>query len=138
MPKNFHEQIAHQEIPLPSDRSTGLVFAGVAAIVAILWRNDAWVLGIAATICVTLIAISLIVPRILRPLNIVWFRFGMLLSRIVNPVVMLILFAVTIVPFGLAFQLRSDPMRKKRSGSEESYWISKSHDEAKSSMTNQF
>ena len=40
MAKNFHENYAAGEIELPSERSTGLVFGAVAAIVALIWRNS--------------------------------------------------------------------------------------------------
>src|SRR5262245_45958403 len=40
MPTNFHESYAGGEIKPPSERSTGLVFAAMAAIVAVLWRHS--------------------------------------------------------------------------------------------------
>jgi hypothetical protein len=40
MPTNFHESYAGGEIKPPSERSTGLVFGAMAAIVAVLWRHS--------------------------------------------------------------------------------------------------
>ena len=40
MSSNFHESYAGSEIKPPSERSTGLLFAAVAVIVAVLWRNS--------------------------------------------------------------------------------------------------
>ena len=40
MAKNFHEHFERPELPLPPDRSTGLVFTAVALIVAYFWRTD--------------------------------------------------------------------------------------------------
>ena len=138
MSRNFHEQLAGGELPLPSDRSTGLVFAGVAAVIGILWREDTWVFATASALCLVFVGLSLLKPIVLRPLNVVWFKFGMLLNKIISPVVMFVLFMVTIIPFGLAFQMRADPMRKRRTGSEKSYWITSEKGVVKSSMKNQF
>lgn len=136
MAKTFHENFERPELPLPSDRSTGLVFTGVALVVAYLWRGDSTVFSVALGTAAVLAFVSFLIPRLLRPLNIVWMRFALLLSRVVNPVVMLLLFAVTIVPAGLLMQLGYDPLRRKRK-SEGSYWIDRKRDAA-SSMTNQF
>ena len=81
--------------------------------------------------------VSFAAPRVLRPLNIVWFKFGMLLNKIVSPIVMFILFIVTIVPAGLLMRMRYDPMRSKRRPDRETYWVERS-DDVNSSMQNQF
>lgn len=137
MAKNFHEQYERPELPLPPDRSTGLVFTAVALIVAYFWRADETVLKIALAIAAVLALVSFIAPILLRPLNIVWMRFALLLSKVMNPIVMLALFAVAIVPAGLIMQTRYDPLRRKRRPDAKSYWLERKKDEG-ASMTNQF
>lgn len=119
---NFHERLDRPELPLPPDRSTGLVFAAVALIVAFFWRSNVSVVTVALALAAALTVISLVRPSILRPLNVVWMRFALLLSKIVNPVVMLVLFAVAIIPTGLIMQLFRDPLRRRR-GEAASYWL---------------
>lgn len=138
MSRNFHESLAENPVALPSERSTGLVFAAVALIVAYLWRANATVVLVALGLAVALAGVSLISPSLLRPLNVAWFKFGLLLNKIVSPVVMLALFAVVIVPFGLVMQLRADPLRKRRKPDAKSYWIERDDSTPKSSMANQF
>lgn len=138
MVKNFHESFVEAPVALPTDRSTGLVFAAVAAIVAVLYRSNGTVFTTALAIATVLVAVSLLVPWVLRPLNIIWFKFAMLLSKVMNPIVMLVLFAITIVPFGLAMQLRYDPLRRKKKAETRSYWIMRNNKEPPISMKNQF
>lgn len=138
MSKNFHESLEEGTVPLPSERSTGLVFAAVALIVAYFWRTQATVLAVALVVAAVLVGVSLLRPILLRPLNIAWFKLGLLLNKVVSPIVMLVLFAVVIVPFGLAMQLRADPLRKRRQPDARSYWIVRDDSTPKSSMTNQF
>ena len=137
MAKNFHEQFDRPELPLPSDRSTGFVFAAIASIVAYLWRADTTVLAWALAVAAALAVISLLAPSLLRPLNIAWMKFALLLSKVMNPIVMLILFAIAIVPAGLLMQIGYDPLRRKRDTSQKSYWIERKTLPG-SSMTNQF
>lgn len=136
MSKNFHEHYDRPELPLPPDRSTGLVFTAIAVIVAYLWRNDQTVMTVALALAGVLGAISLVVPIAIRPLNIVWMRFALLLSKVMNPIVMGVLFLIAIVPAGLLMQLLRDPLRSRRPAGD-SYWIKHEKLES-SSMKNQF
>jgi hypothetical protein len=119
---SFHEPFDRPELPLPPDRSTGLVFAAVALIVAYFWRSNTIVLTVALALAAVLAAVSVVSPSILHPLNVVWMRFALLLSKIVNPIVMLVLFAAVIVPYGLIMQLFRDPLRRRRAEAA-TYWL---------------
>lgn len=136
MAKNFHEHYDRPELPLPPDRSTGLVFTAIALIVAYFWRNDQTVLVPALSIAAVLGIVSLVAPSVLRPLNIVWMKFALLLSKVMNPIVMFLLFLIAIVPAGLLMQIGYDPLRKRR-GESHTYWKERKKIEG-SSMTNQF
>ena len=136
---NFHESYAVGEIRLPSERSTGLVFAGVAVVVALSWRNSDTVLWVALGIAVGLAGMSLIAPSLLKPLNLLWFRFGFLLHRIVNPIVMFAVFALVFVPAGMILRICSDPLRSRRMRAASTYWIDRRETGGTAgSMTNQF
>jgi hypothetical protein len=137
--KDFHESFRSGEVKLPPERSTGLVFTVVALIVAALWRNDPVVLWVALGVAAVLAALSFGAPRLLKPLNIVWFRFGLLLHRVVNPLVMLIMFVVVFVPAGLLMRIWHDPLKSRRAPAGGSYWIDRKAGADKAgSMTNQF
>ena len=139
MRKNFHETFGGSEVALPSDRSTGFVFAAVSAIVAGIFWRDILVFSIAAAFSVVFLGAALIRPQVLRPLNIVWFKFGLLLHKIVNPIVMLLMFAVAIIPTGLLVRLWRDPLRVRPDKAGPTYWVRRdASDLQPSSMKNQF
>jgi hypothetical protein len=136
---SFHESYDQGEIKPPNERSTGLVFAAAAVIFAFGWRHHAvvpWVgLGAAAVFA----ALALLKPQLLGPLNIFWFRLGLALHKIVNPIVMFALFAVAIIPAGLVTRIFWDPLYRRRNPSTSSYWIeSSSSGQPRRSMKNQF
>jgi len=139
MAKNFHEQFEGEVVEPPSERSTGFVFAGVSLIAAVLWRDDPAVLTGLIALAGGFVVSSLARPSLLRPLNLAWFRLSLVLNRIMSPVILFVLFAVAIVPFGLVMQMVRDPLRKKRPAEAASNWeVREAGAPARSSMRNQF
>ncbi len=137
MASNFHEDYAREEVAPPSDRATAYVFVAVCAIVAILYRETLSVVLTSAAVGLILLAAALIRPQTLRPLTIAWHRFGLLLHKIMSPIILFVLYAVAIIPVGLLVRLFADPLRLKRQ--QGTYWIDIDPEEAnRGSMKNQF
>ncbi len=104
----------------------------------VLFRAQPTVWQVALGIAAALAVVSYLAPSLLRPLNIVWFKFGLLLHRVMNPVIMLVIFLIAFVPFGCLLRWRSDPLRSRR-GTGSSYWVEvDAARRQRSSMTNQF
>lgn len=123
-----HEfQPGHGAVAASSDRSFGLVFAGVFTLLALYtgWhggRASPWLIGIAALF----LAVALIRASLLRPLNTLWMKLGLLLGAIVNPIVLGLLFFLVFTPIGaLARLLGKDFIGLKRKPEAETYWISR-------------
>ena len=74
--------------------------------------------------------------RILTPLNNAWFKFGLILGKIVSPVVMGIVFFAVISPISIIMKILRKDLLNLKYNSNKSYWIKKS--EPKSKMKNQF
>lgn len=127
MPLQTHESLErHEEIKGSSNRSFGLVFVVVFFLIAV-WPvlfGSASVRIWALTISGGLLFFSLIMPRVLSPLNRYWTQFGMMLHRITNPIIMGLIFFLTVTPTALVFKaLGKDPLRLKLDPEAESYWI---------------
>ncbi|MCK6451146.1 MAG: SxtJ family membrane protein [Alphaproteobacteria bacterium] len=122
-----HERIAREEtVAGSSDRSFGLVFAGFFTLLLLLklwsgWTTSGWVyLGLALAFAVA----ALTVPSVLAPMNRLWLKFGLLLHRIISPLVMGMLFYTVVTPIGLLMRaLGKDLLRLKRDPAASSYWI---------------
>ena len=138
MSKEFHETYFEQEAELPSERSTGFVFAGVCAVIGAFYWDNMTVLAICAGLSLSFLIVSFVAPFLLGPLNRIWFRFSLLLNKVMNPVILGLMFLVAIVPIGLLMRLKRDPLRSKRSDGS-TYWIDREPNDAEThSMTNQF
>ena len=85
-------------------------------------------------------ALAWLAPRALAPLNRLWAAFGLLLHRLVSPVVLSLLFFCTIAPVGLLMRLfGQDPLRLRRDSSAASYWVRREPPgPAPETMKNQF
>jgi len=122
----MHESLEHKDdIQVGSEKSFGIVFAVVFAIIATLpLLHDEpvrwWSLAVAA---VFLIA-AFVAQPLLKPLNLLWFKFGLLLYKVVNPIVMGLLFYLTVAPMGIVMRLcGKDPLNRKFDPDAASYWI---------------
>jgi predicted membrane metal-binding protein len=116
-----------------SERSFGLVFAAVFGLIGVWpavhlgWSPQfepglvrIWSLAIAGLF----LAAGLLTPALLAPLNRLWFMFGMLLSRVMTPLVMGVVFVLTVIPTALVMRLRGrDLLRLKIDRQAKSYWI---------------
>jgi predicted membrane metal-binding protein len=112
-------------VKIPSDRSFGFTFAVVFTLIggSLLWRaNRFGVFLLAAAAAFALVAVA--APRVLHPLNVVWMHVGLLLNRIVNPIVMGVIFFGLFTPVALFFRLKGrDALRRSFERRLASYWI---------------
>jgi predicted membrane metal-binding protein len=122
------QKTSHDDVAKPgSDRSFGFVFAAVFTLIA-LWPTVSghaprWI-ALAIAMAFGLAAIA--VPRILHPLNYVWYQFGLSLHKIVSPIVMGGVFFLSVVPMGLAMRLLGkDLLALNRHRELKSYWIAR-------------
>jgi UDP-N-acetylmuramyl pentapeptide phosphotransferase/UDP-N-acetylglucosamine-1-phosphate transferase len=70
------------------------------------------------------LAAALAYPRILHPLNRLWFRIGELLHHVVTPIVMGLIFCFGVVPTALIMRLRDrDPLRIDGRRRGETNWV---------------
>ena len=123
----FHEEYRREEDgKRPSERSFGLTLGILALLVAgvMLWRQRLVCAVALGAVGALLVLLALVVPAVLRPLNRLWTRFGLLLHAIVTPVVMALLFYLTVTPIGLVMRLLGkDPVRLKFDRAAATYWI---------------
>jgi hypothetical protein len=123
---SLHEDIKRADVvKVGSDRSFGIVFtvfcALVAAVHAWLGKDTFWGWLIAAAVFG---AFSLFYSRALHPLNVLWFRFGLLLHHVVSPVVLGVMFFAVFTPIGWCMRLAGKrPLNLAYDPAAKSYWI---------------
>ena len=74
------------------------------------------------TLSLAFLIITIIKPNLFKSLNKLWVKFGILLGKIISPIVMGLVFFFVVTPIGIFVKiLKKDVMGLKRGAS--SYWI---------------
>ena len=120
------ETTSYRRTTIGSDRNFGLVFACILSALGLApWvfhdkQPRWWFLGIGVAFGVA----AFIAPRLLSPLNRLWFRLGLVMHQVVSPVVMAVVYYFAVVPMGLSLRiLGKDLLRLRRQPHVVTYWI---------------
>ena len=125
------------EIKIGSNRSFGIVFFIVFLIVAIYpFFNQGELRLWSLIISIIFLFLGLLNSKVLTPLNKIWFKFGMLLGKIVSPLVMGLIFFAVVTPIGILMRITNKDLLNLKFNKKSTYWIEKN--EPKSKMKNQF
>ncbi len=121
-----------------SPKSFGVVFAIVFLVIALYpLTNSGNIRFWALIISVIFLLLAFVAPQVLALPNKLWFKFGILLGSIIAPVVMALVYFITVLPTGLIMRfLGKDLLEQKLDKNTKSYWIMRS--EPVGSMKNQF
>jgi hypothetical protein len=132
---------AAREAPMGSDRSFGLVFAAVFALIGVwplvgLAEPHWWAFAVAAASAIAALA----APRLLRPFNRAWLLLGRAMHRVMSPLVMGAIYFLCVTPTGWIMRLRGkDLLELRRRPDLASYWVVRPPANADAdSMKNQF
>ena len=139
---DVHESLSREEeIELPSERKFGFAFAVVFLAISTfmtLRGNAAW--PVAAVLALGFLGCAAFAPDLLKPLNRLWLRFGLVLHAIVSPIVLIVLFFLVITPIGVVARLvGKDFLQLRFNKAAATYWIDrKPPGPSPQSMRNQF
>jgi hypothetical protein len=139
MHEDFHRP---DKVKGSSDRSFGCVIGGAFLLIGLVpllhapHRPRWWAIAIAFGF----VAFAQFRPELLAPLNRLWLRFGLLLHKIVSPVILGLLFYTTVLPVGLLMRaFGKDPLRLRADPAADSYWVMREPPgPSPESMTQQF
>lgn len=127
----------YNDIKISSNRSFGVVFFVVFLLIAfypLLNNNEIRLWSL--IVSVLFLILGILNSKILSPLNKVWFKFGLLLGKIISPIIMGVIFFLVVTPIGFIMKLLGKDLINLKFNNEKSYWIEKSG--PKSKMKNQF
>ena len=126
-----------KQIKIGSNRSFGIVFFIFFLIVS-LWplMNGENIRVWSLVVSIIFLILGIINSKILNPLNILWFKFGLFLGKIISPIVMGVVFFLVVTPTGIIMRLIGKDLLNLKKNNSSSYWIEKQNEN--NSMKNQF
>ena len=126
-----------EKIEIGSNKSFGIVFFIVfffIGIYPILHNQDLRIWSL--IISLFFLILGILNSKALTPLNRAWFKLGLLLGKIISPIVMGFIFFTVVTPIGILMRLFKKDLLRLKYNEEKTYWIEK--DDIKSNMKNQF
>ena len=126
------------KIKMGSNRSFGIVFFFVFMIIG-LWplKNNGDVRIYFVLFAIPFLILGLLNSKLLNPLNLLWFKFGIAIGSIIAPIVMGIVFFLIVTPTGLIMKMFGKKLLdSKFDKGKKSYWINRNKES--NSMRKQF
>ena len=122
---------------LPSNRNFGMVFTIVFLIIS-FWPllKSGNIRYWSLIISIIFFVLALLNSDVLTPLNKIWMKFGLILGKIVSPIVMGFIFFGVVTPTGIIMRLLGKDLLNLKKNSNKTYWIQK--DNKNNNMRNQF
>ena len=125
------------DIKISSNRSFGIVFFIVFLLIALYPLSYSGEIRVwSVIISLIFLVLGLLNSKILTPLNKLWFKFGILLGRMVSPIIMGIIFFLVVTPIALIMRIFGKDLLNLKFNKNQSYWIEKNGPESR--MKNQF
>ena len=125
------------DIKISSNRNFGIVFFIVFILIAFYpLINQGEIRIWSILISLLFLILGIINSKILTPLNKIWFKFGILLGKIISPIVMGVIFFLVVTPIAFLMRMLKKDILNLKFNKRNTYWIEKT--DLKSKMKNQF
>ena len=128
------------DIQLPSNRKFGLFFTAVFLIASFYFHysNSPVLDYLFGTLAIIFLAISIINADVLLPLNRLWMGFGLLLGKIVNPLILGVIFFGIFSPIAIFMRIFGRDELRLRFKKQNKHWVKRRLEEQSNSFENQF
>ena len=124
-------------VKIGSNRSFGIVFFIVFLLIGLYpIINSEGIRVWSVILSLIFLVLGLLNSKVLIPLNKIWFKFGILLGKIISPIIMGIIFFFVVTPIGLIMRILGKDLLNLKYNNNKTYWIEKTG--PKSKMKNQF
>ncbi len=130
----------YQQIELPSNRKFGFFFSLVFFILAtyfIYIQSKAIALAMLLVASLFLV-IAFFKADLLLPLNKIWMRFGLLLGRVISPIILGIIFFGLITPYSIVIRIFGRDELRLRISKNKTHWITRSQSSPQTDFKRQF
>ncbi len=127
----------HSKIKIGSNRNFGLIFSLFFLFLSsFFWWFENTIYLVFFMISLFIASITLLFPNLLRLPNILWYKLSLLLGFIMSPIIMGIIFFLTVVPTGLFLRVLSRGPFKNKNLRKKTFWLKKNDNNF--TMKNQF
>tara|TARA_B100000787_G_scaffold159827_1_gene138279 strand:+ start:113 stop:511 length:399 start_codon:yes stop_codon:yes gene_type:complete len=115
------------EVKLPSNQKFGFFFAAIFLLASsyLYYVGSEVMVYILVAICGVFLIVTIINADALLPLNKLWMKFGILLGKIVSPIIMGIIFFGIFTPIAILMRLSGRDELRLRFKKKKTHWINR-------------
>ena len=104
---------------LPSNRNFGVTIGMIMLIMCLFFYSN-----ILFALSLLILSLGIINSSLLKIPNLLWFKFGMILAKIINPIVLGLIYLLLFMPTAIALRLfKKDVLNLKVRNHENTYWV---------------
>ena len=111
---------------IPSNRKFGYTFTIIFFLSSVFVYKNLIIFYTFLVLSLVLLLVTTFLSRYLRLLNILWFKFGELLNKIISPIILTFVYYLLFVPFSFAVKLFiKNLLEVKFDKNQKTYWINR-------------
>ena len=114
---------------MPSNKKFGFFFSFIFScsfLYTFFYEHEFWYQAFLILAVITFFT-ALFFPKLLYPVNKLWFLFGLLLGKIISPIVLGAMFFLMITPISLVLRIFGRDELKLKKTNIKSYWVTRSN-----------
>ena len=123
---------------LPSNKKFGFFFTIIFLIIAYFLYPGGSTFIIFIFLALLFLITTLVKADLLLPLNKLWMLFGLLLGKIINPIILSIIFFGLFTPYGIVMRMFGRDELRIKEIEDESHWIPRSQNLSQTNFNRQF
>ena len=112
---------------MPTNKNFGITFGAIFFLIAVYCFINNLYFYPFIFLTIFFLFFGLLNSKILLPFNWIWFKFGILLSKVLSPVILTIFFYFIISPYGLLMRIFNKDIKnikkRKKKLKVQSFWI---------------
>ena len=109
---------------MPTNRNFGITFGVFFLLISLYIQINYKNLNIYTfSACLIFFVLGFLNSKILKPLNFLWFKFGLILGYIVSPIIMGFVYFAIVTPTGLIMKILKKNLLNLNKENKSTYWI---------------
>ena len=114
----------YSKVKIPSQKNFGITFFFIFLFIYIYFLNNKFCYIFLITSLFFLIC-AFFFQNFLKPLNIIWFKFGNFLGLFISPIIMGFIYFLVITPISLILKISGIDVTNQKKNDKKTYWIIK-------------
>lgn len=125
---------------LPTNKKFGLFLSSVLFILSIYFyfSYSKILLPYSIILFILILLITILFPRVLFPLNLSWFYLGIILGKIISPIIISLIYYMIVSPVAIVTRIFGRDELKIKKRKTNTYWVIRSKQSSKDSFFNQY